>query len=238
VISVELRRRYYPDARPDTTEMLYGWIREHVSPASVVLNLGAGPATGVPVKILRGEVARLVGADIDPVVRDNDEIDEAAVVAEDRPLPFADDSFDVAFSDFVLEHLRAPEPFAEEARRVLKTGGSFFFRTPSRYHYVCLIARVTPHRFHEAFANRSRGFRPGYLKQYRTFYRCNDRRRIERVARQAGFRHVELRFRESLPAYLSFHAAAFLAGVAWERTVNRFEALSPLRANILGRLVK
>jgi len=237
VISVGLRRRYYPDDRPDTTEMLYGWIREHVTPASVVLNLGAGPASGVPVKVLRGEVARLVGADIDPVVTDNDEIDEACVVAEGR-LPFADDSFDLVFSDFVLEHLRSPESFLKEARRVLKSGASFFFRTPSRYHYVCIVARFTPHRFHEAVANRARGFRPGFVKQHPTFYRMNDRRRIARVAREAGFRHVELRFRESLPAYLSFHPAVFLAGVAWERVVNRFEALSPLRANILGRLLK
>jgi len=61
VISAELRRRHDPDDRPDTTEMLYGWIREHGSPASHVLNLGAGPATRLPVKVLRGEVARLVG---------------------------------------------------------------------------------------------------------------------------------------------------------------------------------
>ena len=67
-------------------------------------------------------------------------------------------------------------------------------------------------------------------------YRMNDRRCVERAARSVGFRDVELRFCESHPAYLMFHAVPFLAGVAWERTVNRFELLRPLRANILGRL--
>ncbi len=142
------------------------------------------------------------------------------------------------FSDFVFEHLRRPVRFLVEARRVLETGGSLFFRTPSRYHDVAIIARITPLGFHRAVANPVRGLGRARRKQDPTFYRRNDRSRIERGAREAGFREVELRFRESLPAYLSFHAIPFLAGVAWERVVNRFGALSPLRANILGRLVK
>ncbi len=33
----------------------------------------------------------------------------------------------------------------------------YFFRTPNIYHYVSLIGRFSPHRFHNAIANRVRG---------------------------------------------------------------------------------
>ncbi len=39
------------------------------------------------------------------------------------PLPFADAAFDLVVSGLVLEHLREPDGFFAEARRVLATGG-------------------------------------------------------------------------------------------------------------------
>jgi len=43
-----------------------------------------------------------------------------------------DDSFDVVCSFQVLEHLHEPRRFAEEARRLLRPGGSCFISTPNR----------------------------------------------------------------------------------------------------------
>ena len=41
---------------------------------------------------------------------------------------------------------------------------------------------------------------------------------------------------EAEPSYLVFATLPFLAGVAWERVTNRFDALARYRANIFGRL--
>jgi len=67
----------------------------------------------------------VVGADIDPVVLANGELDESHVVDGTR-LPFEESSFDIALSDYVLEHVEFPEPFLNEVYRVLKPGGVSF----------------------------------------------------------------------------------------------------------------
>lgn len=238
MISRKLFKRYYPDDIPDVTEQFFGWIRESVTPETVMLDLGAGGPSPLPIKVFKGEVRKVIGADIDESVMSNDQLDEAHIVREGE-LPFPENSFDVVISDYVLEHVRRPRPFLGDVYRVLKRSGSFFFRTPSRFHYVSVISRLTPHSFHEWVANRARGGLPGEsFGQYRTYYRMNDRAKLRELARQAGFGEIELRCREAHPAYLTFHAAPFMAGVAYERLVNRFRFLAPLRVNILGRMVK
>ena len=237
MISPDLLRRYYPDDRSDTSELFYAWVRRDLSPHSVLLNLGAGPPTRSSVRSLRGEVARVIGADVDPVVLDNDELDEAHLI-EGGVLPFADATFDAIVSDFVLEHVDEPSPFLREVHRTLKPGRPSFFRTPNRNHYVTLISRLTPHSFHRLAANRARGFLRDHHEPWPTRYRMNGRGILRRLAREAGFRGVELRMVEAQPSYLLFHRIPFYLGVAWERTVNRFDFLAGLRVHILGRLEK
>jgi hypothetical protein len=67
----------------------YGWVRQFTIPQTVMLNLGAGPpAPRDKIRVLRGEVARVVGADIDPQVTANPEVDEAQVITPGGVLPF------------------------------------------------------------------------------------------------------------------------------------------------------
>lgn len=235
MISEATLRRFYPDDSSDGAIKFYRWIRANVDRESVVLNLGAGPATGSAVRVLKGEVQRVCGADIDPDVLGNEELDEARLI-EDGKLPFASESFDLVFSDFVLEHVEDPGAFLEETLRVLKPGGSFFFRTPNKYHYVSLISRLTPHWFHVLVANRVRGLPADAHDPYPTFYRMNSRTTLARQAEEAGFSAAEFRLIEGEPAYLKFSTIPFLAGVAYERLVNRFALLEKLRVNILGRM--
>jgi len=235
MVSERLLRRFYPDETRNGTLAFYGWVRQHVGPGTELLNLGAGPPTGTPIRVFKGEVARIVGADIDPIVLDNPELDDCVLI-EDGRLPLEDASFDVIVSDFTLEHVEDPAGFLTEAHRVLRPGGSFFFRTPNRRHYVATISRLTPHWFHALVANRARSLPADAHEPWPTFYRMNDPSRLERDARAAGFRAVELRMFEAEPSYLVFATLPFLAGVAWERVTNRFDALARYRANIFGRL--
>jgi SAM-dependent methyltransferase len=237
VISQRLFKRFYSDPRFNGTERFFNLIRRKAQPCARVLNLGAGPATKNPTCSLKGEVAEVVGADIDAAVLANDELD-SAVVIDDNRLPFPDESFDLVFSDYVLEHVEHPGIFLSEVHRVLNAGSSFFFRTPNIYHYVAVISRVTPHAFHEAIANRIRGLSAEAYDPYPTFYRLNSRPAIREAAATAGFRTIDLQMVECWPSYLVFHSVPFLIGVAYERLVNSSEAYSGLRANIFGQLIK
>jgi len=238
VISDSLFRRFYPDQSRDSAVIFYTWVRGFTSPETVLLNLGAGPPADRGIRNLRGEVAKVVGADPDPEVMHNRDLDEAYVISGDGPLPFEDNSFDLVLSDWVLEHVEAPARFLAEVQRVLKPGGSFFFRTPNKSHYVALIARMTPHWCHELVANWARGYGPGEHDPWPTVYRLNSSRTIEAEAYRAGFRTVELKMLEPQPKYLVFHPIPFVVGVGYERIANRYELFSGVRGNIFGRLVK
>lgn len=124
MVSERLLRRFYPDDTRNGTVAFYGWIREHIGPRTELLNLGAGPPTGTPIRVFKGQVARVVGADIDPIVLDNPELDDAVLIQDGR-LPLEDASFDVIVSDFTLEHVEEPAAFLGEAHRVLRPGGLF-----------------------------------------------------------------------------------------------------------------
>lgn len=230
-----LLRFFYPGEKWDGTAAFYRWVRQDLGPSTALLNLGAGPATGSPVRSFRGEVARVVGADIDGAVLENDELDEAHVT-DGTSLPFPDESFDVVLSDYVLEHVEHPMAFLREVRRVLKPRGCFLFRTPNRLHYVSLVAQATPHWFHELVANRVRGLPSDAHEPWPTYHRLNTCRAIRTAARRAGFSRSDFRMVEFEPSYLVFHAVPFAFGVAYERVVNSTNLFAPLRANIFGRL--
>jgi SAM-dependent methyltransferase len=237
MISPRLLKYWYPSEQKNGTLIIYNWIRQHTNPRQSLLNIGAGPASKDPLRAFRGEVSKVVGIDIDPIVLENNELDEAHVVDGTR-LPFEENLFDIVVSDYVLEHVEFPEPFLKEVFRVLKPGGSFFFRTPNRYHYVSLISRCTPHWFHGLMANRVRGMASDAHVPYPTFHRLNTKREIQTLATKVGFSQMDLQFIECEPSYLMFSTITFLLGVFYERITNKFEQLSGIRANIFGRLVR
>jgi SAM-dependent methyltransferase len=233
-------RKYYGqpgDPRYDGTLAFFSLVRQNARSDFRVLNLGAGLRTDDPRCILKGEFAEIVGADIDPVVLGNPEVDKAVVI-ERGELPFSDNSFDLAFSDYVLEHVESPIEFLREVHRVLKKGASYFFRTPNVYHYVSVASMLTPHWIHKAIANPLRNLPPNAHEPWPTYYRMNSRRAILKAAQTAGFQTINFQMVECQPSYLAFHTVPFLVGVAYERLVNSREILSGLRANIFGRVTK
>jgi len=231
-----LRQRFYPPDRWDNDGVFLNRIEACVRPGSAVLDLGAGG--GVKFRYdLKSKVApdgQVVGADFDPRVCDNPLLHRGVVLNGER-LPFEDNTFDVVFCRYVLEHVADPAMFLAEVLRVLKPGGSFLFLTPNKWHYVALASRCTPHAFH-AWYNRKRG--RDETDTYPTVYRLNSRSAIRRHFRDAGFREDELVMRECCPNYLMLCSPLFLVGVAFERMVNASRIFAGLRVNILGRFSK
>ncbi|MCK5345468.1 MAG: class I SAM-dependent methyltransferase [Candidatus Heimdallarchaeota archaeon] len=237
MISSKLFERYYPDNFRDGTHLFYNWLRSCIQTDFAVINIGAGQSSDNKIKSLRGEVRKVVGVDIDQEVMNNTDLDEAIVIKNNR-LPFSDNTFNLAWSDSVLEHIEKPEIFLKEICRVLKPKASFFFRTPNKFHYVSLIANVTPHWFHKLIANKVRGLSNEAHEPYPTYHRLNSKKTITKHSRSAGFREIDLRYVEAEPSYLVFHAVPFLFGVLYERIVNGTDRFSGIRANFFGRLEK
>jgi len=226
--------RFYSDFHDNWDDELFRrTVVETVQRDWTVLDLGAGAGIVRQMNI-RGRALRVCGIDPDPRVLTNAALDEGRVgVAEN--IPFDDNSFDVVFSDNVLEHLRTPLAAFREVWRTLKPGGTFLFKTPNRLHYVPLLAQLTPHAAHE-FVGRLRG--RAEADTFPTHYRANTPAAIRRLARRAHFTVDEVRLIEGRPEYLRMTALTYVAGLAYERLVNSVPPLSQFRVVMIGRLTK
>ncbi len=230
----ELVCRFYgPSAVGELERRFLETIERLVRPGDRVLDAGCGSGRRFAYD-LRGRTGLVVGVDTSPDVAHNPNIDaplRASLVA----LPFANETFDLIVCKHVLEHLEDPESAFRELARVLKPQGRLLILTPNRFHYVPLLASLLPPSFQQVVAS-GRGLTLGEF--HPTVYRANTPRRLRRLARQAGLRVAMLRLFETPPVYLAFHPLAFVLGVAYERLVNRFETLAPLRVNLLAVLRK
>ncbi len=196
----ELIQRYYyrvPSFVDGTTE--FHWlIRKHCRDAAEILEVGAGPTN--PTSAMLATLGKVTGIDISPEVHENVHVSKS-YVCDGRRFPFEDGSFDACVSNYVLEHLAEPEEHFREVARVLKPGAPYCFRTPNKWHYVALAARILPHWVHLKLSNRLRGLGREAHDPYPTFYRANSRSTLRRLCKQAGFASVELAMIEKEPSY-------------------------------------
>ena len=226
-----LFRRFYRD-RPgwrDGTEEFHEMVATAVRPGARILEIGAGASN--PTSRFLATLGEVHGADPDSAVRGNDALATASVLSGPA-LPFEAASFDACVSNWVIEHLDDPLSHLREIARVLKPGGRYLARTPNRFHYVAIGAALTPHWVHRLVANRLRALPPGAAEPFPTRYRMNTAGSMRRLAREAGLVVDDLRMIEKEPSYGMVAAPLFLAGVAWERTVNAIGALACVRAAI------
>ena len=208
-------------------------ILRFIQATDCVLDLGAGAGI-VPQMNFRGRAGKVCGIDPDPRVGSNPYLDEGKLgVGED--IPYADATFDLVFADNVLEHLANPTVVFREVARVLKPGGRFLAKTPNRWHYMPLIAQLTPHSFHR-FINLRRG--RCVEDTFPTLYRANSPRQLERIATESGLQLKAAALIEGRPEYLRFNAVTYFLGYLYERIVNVVPGLSRFRILLIARLEK
>lgn len=232
-----LFQKYYysrPNFVDGTTEF-HRLVAKTISPASAILEIGAGP-TNRTSQFLAG-IGRVTGVDVSDEVRGNTALAEAEVFDGHR-LPFADGQFDVCVSNWVIEHVREAESHFEEVGRVLKDGGCYVFRTPNRWHYFVLGSRMLPYRAHLLIANRMRARPAEAHDPYPTYYRANSLPQIRRLSRRAGLEVDSLCAVEKEPSYGRLHAGLFWPMFAYERMVNSCRPLQTLGASLLCVLRK
>jgi SAM-dependent methyltransferase len=227
--------RFYNRSRGwvDGTSEFHAMCAVHIRTGSAILEIGAGPSN--PTSRYLSSLGRLSGVDIDPAVQSNDALVDARVL-ESSIYPFADASFDACVSNYVLEHIEDPAAHLAEVGRVMRPGGVYLFRTPNCYHYVSFVSQLTPHRVHEAIANRLRNLAEDAPGPYPTYYRLNSRGAIRRAAARTGLRIRELRMVEKEPSYGMSSRALFLGFMLYERVVNSSAIFAPLRVNVFGAL--
>ena len=225
---------FYPNHKNNWDDWLFREkIISHISDDSIVLDLGAGAGI-VSQMDFRDKVAYVCGVDLDSRVVDNQMLDEGRV-SDAGEIPYDDNYFDIVFSDNVLEHLDQPLDVFEEVNRVLKPGGVFVFKTPNMWHYMPVIARLTPHFFHK-YVNKIRG--RSEVDTFPTRYRANTKRDIIKLADASGFYVDSIERIEGRPEYLRMMWLTYIFGIIYERLVSSSCLFEWMRVLLVGSLRK
>ena len=196
-------RRLYPEfaaggfARSDQFVIFFTRVRALLEAHMTVMDFGAGRGrrgtdlSGFQARHvnLRGDCARVIGVDVDPIVNENPTIDEARVFDVGQPLPVDAASVDLVVSCAVFEHVADAEYYAGELDRVLKPGGWVCAFTPNKWGYVGIGARLVPNVLHSRLL---KFFIPEKQEQdtFPTTYRMNSMRDLKRLFPVERYRHA------------------------------------------------
>lgn len=225
---------FYPKFQGNWDDTLFrNRILQSVTPGSQILDIGAGAGI-VAAMNFRGIAGRVCGIDLDPRVEQNPLLDEGRI-SDAGAIPYPDETFDLVFADNVMEHLDDPVGVFTEIARVLKPGGELLFKTPNRNHYMPLIARWTPHGFHQ-WINKWRGREE--VDTFPTRYRANSAAQVNALARASGLKVHRIERIEGRPEYLRVSALTYLAGLVYEKIVNATDFLASLRILLIVSLRK
>jgi SAM-dependent methyltransferase len=174
-------------------DMLQRFLRP--SPGELIIDLGSG--SGRTLLWNRHLGAELVGIDIAPFFSREARQGIDLLLGDLRKLPFADNTFDKAWSLDVLEHLslEALQGMLAEANRVLKPGGALFVYTHVRKNAPIAAGLKWINRAAKRLERWDLiDLRQEHLRKSDHLNPLQDIPHLERVAQAAGFRIAKIRF--------------------------------------------
>ena len=174
-------------SRVDHFVDFYGRVNSLLTPESVVVDFGAGRGGFMDepdsylrsLRLFKCNERRVIGIDVDPVVKENQSVDEAQVWEPGTPIDLPNASVDVVVSDFTFEHVDDPSLVVPELDRIVKPGGWICARTPNRWGYIAIGATIVPNRWHARVLSR---LQPGRQERdiFPTRYRLNTMSAVRR----------------------------------------------------------
>lgn len=200
-------------------EQLESLVRSHVTSDSKIMDLGCG--RGGVVELLWRDVKLAAGLDPDASsIAEHRAAGMPVIRGRGEDLPFADESFHLVVSIWVLEHLRSPQTVLREVRRVLRPGGHFVFLTPNLRNPLLAFNRLG-----RALPRLQRRLVPRLYGRVEadTFpvqYRANTAGAIRTLAERTGLHVADLRVVAD-PTYLAFNSLMFRASVLSEGLLPR-----------------
>lgn len=164
---------------------------------------------------LRGAERFVVGADIDQAVMGNTGVDASIVLPRHGGLPFCDQSIITVVADWVFEHVADPLRLASELRRTVVPGGWVCARTPNKWGYVGIGARLVPNEKHVRLLGRLQPHRSD-KDVFDVAYRLNTYGALRRVFSAEDWIDCTYTYNPD-PDYVGESKAARSIVQAWQR---------------------
>ena len=165
---------------------------------STVLNIGAGQSVVIE-RAFAKEVENLVCDRVDieshhvnhPCVRN-----EYKASIESMP-NVPSNTYDVAFANYVLEHVPKIDSAAKEIHRVLKDEGIFVASIPNPNAPEFFVSRITPKWFHQLIKGEGKG-----KEAFETHYAYKNVRTLNKIFESTGFEIIEVKYFSFIRGYL------------------------------------
>lgn len=191
-------------------------VRERISPATQLLDLGGG--RGGLVEKIQAEVGSATTLDPDlPSLLEHRAHAIARICALAEAIPLPANQFDLVTATWLLEHLPDPKAVFQELNHVLKPGGVFIFLTPNARHPLLIAnqaSRILP-RLQQFFVPRL--YDRAEADTFPVQYRANTPSALHRLCEQTGFT-LTLHFVAD-PTYTAFNDLLFRASMLAEHLI-------------------
>ena len=221
--------------------LLMQWIRDvngaydaalaaAITEKSIVLD--AGCSRGDPDLPSIANARHAVGCDSDLAGLRANTIVRDRVASPLETLPFRDRSFDVIVCKFVIEHVPSPARVFAEFWRVLRPGGILAVLTPNRLSLFAFVSSLIPHGIKQALKERLFGGHPE--DTFRTYYRANTPRALDRMLRDTGFARERIEMLAGMWAFFIFNTPLALMVRALERAQTHVPLLRACSTHIMG----
>lgn len=207
--------------------------------ARVALHLGAGGRD--PRSLTSADLSKVALFSLDAsqrsVARNPNRL---RLVAWGHQIPLGNDSVDLVFSEYLMEHVAEPEGTVREAYRILRPGGALVWMAPNLWCYSGLATRLTPLAIHQLATRLLQPVSPRRAGHdvFKTYFRINSAPRIRRIIREAGFDEPEIRTSVGAPHYTQVLPVVHQLAVAWHLAMDRLEWLRAVRPVHLVRALK
>ncbi len=166
----------------------YQEVASYLKEGDVVLDAGCGSGEFGVMKVHGGPAGKIVGVDISNESLSRNQVVDERIVSSLEQLPSPDNSFDLVVCETVCEHLAHPQKVFSEFSRVLKKGGHVLIRTYNIWNINNAVSAFLPLPVRKII--KGQFISAPNEGTFPTYYRCNSRRRLNKLFDQAGMDEV------------------------------------------------
>ncbi len=178
----------------------------------VVLDIGCGSKSDIA-RFFKGiKIPAIVhGADLDTYSLKNKDV-EQVFLCDAADMPFEDGSYDLVFSQFLLEHVKDSLTTLKSIARVTAKGGLATLLIPNPTSPAAIVTKLTPFGFHLFFKRHIQGYDNVSENTFPTTFDFKSISKLKGQMEEAGFRDVEAVFISEL--YFRFRLRPVLGRLA------------------------